>query len=130
MNPLIFQGIIELAKELIPDRDKFKKFETEVDKAKIEFDRLVLGTSTTPNVDAFVKILYAVERFATSLFRPVGSALMTGFAMYAHYKGGLGIDPAVLYAMDGAFPGWGLSRHLHKKEEIKRRKIPDIKLVD
>lgn len=132
MAPIVFAGILELAKKLIPDKDKYKELETQVKQAEIEFDRLLLGTTTTPKVDAFVKILYAVERFISTLWRPLGSAAMTAFGLYAHYKG-MSIDTMTHSMLDGAFAAWGVSRHMNKTEELKNKKgagkrLPDIEL--
>lgn len=130
MNPLVFTAILEVAKKLIPDKDKFKELETQVQQAKIEVDRLIMSTQTIPWVDAVVKLMYAFERFINSLWRPLGAAAMTAFGMYAHWKG-IDIGEANHLLMDGAFPGWGLSRHVTKTEEIRRKRqplLPDIEL--
>jgi hypothetical protein len=130
MSAVVLTGILELAKKLIPDKDRFKELETEVTKAGIEFDRLLMGTTTAPWVDATVKLMYAFERFFTSLWRPLGTFALTAFAGYCDAKG-IQLSETVEMLLYGAFPGWGVSRHMHKAEELKRKKpipLPDIEL--
>lgn len=132
MNTLLFTGILEVAKKLIPDSDKRAELETKIESARIEMDRMLLSTTTTPKTDAFVKILYAVERFVSTLWRPIGSAAMTAFGMYAHWKG-IDLGGAVNHAVfDGAFAAWGASRHMEKQKKASRKDdpLPDIELKD
>lgn len=117
MNPIALTGIVELAKKLIPDKDKLAELEAEVKQAQNALDQLILNTTTTPWVDALVKLLYAAERF----IRPLGAAAMTAFGLYAHLKG-LNIDPMTHGLIDGAFPAWGASRHVHQNNRIKKDK--------
>ncbi len=113
----MFTGLLELARKLIPDKDKLAELEGEVAKAQNELDKLLLQTTTTPWVDGFVKILYALERF----IRPLGAAAMTAYGLYAHTKG-IQIDPMMHGMIDGAFPAWGTSRHVHQNNRIKKDK--------
>lgn len=129
MNPIFFGPIVELVKELIPDGDKRKELEAKLEGARIEMDRMILSTTTTPRTDAFVKILYALERFVGSLWRPLGAAAMTAFGMYAHWKG-IDLGGALNHGVfDGAFGAWGLSRHMEKRDNAKKgTPLPEIKL--
>ena len=121
-NPILLQGIIELGKRFFTNKDHKEAFENEIEKAQLQLDQLLLTTTTTPKVDAFIKILYALERFTKSLWRPFGGACMTAFGIYAHYKG-LPIDQATHLLLDGAFPAWGASRHMEKS-----RHLPEIQI--
>lgn len=120
MDNILFGPVIDLVRELIPDGDKRKELEAKIETARIETDRMILTTTTTPKVDAFVKVLFALERFIGTLWRPIGSAAMTAFGAYAHYKG-IQIDTGLQAMLDGAFPAWGVSRHVEKARNTEPR---------
>lgn len=127
LNPLA--PIFDLISEAIPDPDKRRELEAKLSEARTKVDELIIQTATVPWVDAFVKILYALERFIGSLWRPLGAAAMTAFGMYAHYKG-ITIDPMLHTVLDGAFPAWGASRHMAKARKPREPDLPDIVLRD
>jgi hypothetical protein len=121
LNPLtgIFEGLIGIGRELITDKDKLIEYEFRTKELHQKGMELIVSTQTIPWVDATVKIMYALIAFA----RPVGSAAMTAFGIYAHYKQ-IPIDGAIHAVFDGAFPAWGTSRHINKnkeQEEITKR---------
>lgn len=62
-------------------------------------------------------VISFVVYVAIPLARPVGSFCMTAFGAYCHAKG-ISMDTAIHAVFDGAFPAWGLSRHVHKQKEL------------
>lgn len=123
----VLSGLIGLASEYIPDKDKQAEFQLKAKKYEHDLLSTILETTTVPWVDATVKILIALN----AMWRPIAGAAMTAFGAYAHVNG---IDiPVELHAMfDGAFPAWGASRHFNKqkaedtrKEEIRSRNYQD-----
>ncbi|PUB87065.1 MAG: hypothetical protein DBP02_02135 [gamma proteobacterium symbiont of Ctena orbiculata] len=118
----VINGLIGLGSEWITDKDKQIEFAYKMRELNFKIAESLLRTQTVPWVDATVKIIYAL----VALMRPIGTALMTAFGLYAHYKQ-IQIDPAVHAAIDGAFPAWGVSRHMNKKkeqeEQTKRERI-------
>ena len=115
----VINGIIGLGSEWITDKDKQIEFAFKMRELNFKMAESLLRTQTVPWVDATVKIIYAF----VALMRPLGTALMTGFGLYAHYKQ-IPIDTALHAAIDGAFPAWGVSRHINKtreQQEITKR---------
>src|SRR5690606_10746909 len=110
----IFNNIIGLGKEFVVDKDKQIEFAFKI--AELQHDLLaqVMTMQTTPKVDAFVKILYAIKELVIPMLRPIGTGLITAFGLYAHYKG-IQIPEAIHAGLDAAFGTWVYSRHVEKK---------------
>ena len=102
----LIAGLFNLGGKLIEDKDKKTEYAFKV-------MELMLNVKTYPIIDALVKLSYASEQIMKGLFRPVGAAAMTGFAMWASYKG-VTLDTAAQTVLYGAFPAWGASRHAEK----------------
>lgn len=122
MNPLltpIFGGLIDIGKELITDKDKQIEYAFKTQEIMLEFSKVLIGTQTTPWVDATVKLLYALQTF----WRPLVGAAMTAFGAYCHYKG-VSMDAGLHAIFDGAFPAWGASRHIEKVKKIEKKSPP------
>ena len=111
-------GLINLADQAITDKDKLIEFKFKAAELKMQGMQALLNTTTTPMVDATVKIIFAIN----TLWRPLLSAVMTAFGAYAHFKG-IPIDPAAQVIFDGAFPAWGVSRHVEKAKAPKKEAI-------
>ena len=112
-------SLVGLASEFIEDPDKRIEYQFKAQELNINFMQAVTSTVTIPWVDALVKLMYAF----IAILRPLGSAAMTAFGIYAHYKQ-IPIDGAMHAVLDGAFPAWGASRHMNKhkeQEEITKR---------
>lgn len=117
MNPALipliadaFKGLFGIGKELIVDKDKQIEYAFKLAELQQQFSMQLVSQATVPWVDATVKLMYALN----SLWRPIGGALMTAFGIYAHWKG-IKIEPALHAVFDGAFPAWGVSRHINKQ---------------
>jgi hypothetical protein len=112
--------VTKIADKLILDKDKY----AEIQLRKIELEHKsrdkLLAITTTPRIDALVKLLIAIRDVVIPILRPLGSACMTAFGLYAHYKG-IEIDLALHGLMDSAFPGWMASRHVNKQTETKAK---------
>jgi hypothetical protein len=105
----VFRGIFDLGKEVIQDKDKLAEFNYKLAELEGQLNLRLVETQTVPWIDATVKLLFALN----SLWRPLGGAVMTGFGIYAHWKG-IPLDPVLHGIFDGAFPAWGVSRHVEK----------------
>lgn len=103
------KSLVDLGSEYIVDKDKLIEFQYKASKLQAGITNKLLETSTVPWVDATIKILVALNTFS----RPVGGALMTAFAAYCVINN-IDIDPAMQTVFAGAFPAWGVSRHIQK----------------
>ena len=117
----LISPVTNLADKLIMDKDKYAELQFKKLELQHRSRDKLLAITTTPRVDAWVKILIAIKDVVIPLFRPLGSAAMTAFGIYAHLKG-LDIDPMMLGIFDGAFPAWGVSRHVNKQTDAKQNK--------
>lgn len=120
----IIEELSSLASEFIEDPDKKREIDYKIQDLEFGLRKSLLATTTTPKVDAFVKLLIAFRDIILPLLRPLGAAAMTAFGMYCHLNG-IEIDGAVHAILDGAFPAWGASRHVHKSNELKQQKPKD-----
>lgn len=109
----IFTSLIGLGGELIEDKDKRNEYNMKIMESRNKLDMAILQMKTHPKVDAFVKVLFALN----SLWRPALGASMTIFGIYAHLKEGIDLSVASQAIFDGAFPAWGLSRHVEKNKK-------------
>jgi len=115
-----FKALTSLISEFVVDDEKMAQIKLEVDKVEASVKSDLLKTSTTPKVDAFVKILIAFNDLIIPWFRPIGAGLMTAVGLWFHYKQ-IPIDGAVHAMIDGAFPAWGASRHVNKQTQKKAK---------
>jgi hypothetical protein len=108
----IFDGLFDIGKELITDKDKLVEFNFKTAELKSKMTLALLQQKTHPTVDAIVKVMLALNTF----WRPMVGACMTAFGAYAHYKG-IDLGGAVNHGIfDGAFLAWGASRHSLKSK--------------
>ena len=113
-----FKALTSLISEFVVDDEKMAQIQLEIGKVKASVKSDLLKTSTTPKVDAFVKILIAFNDLILPWFRPIGAGMMTAVGLYFHYKQ-IPIDGAVHAMLDGSFTAWGVSRHVNKQTAIK-----------
>lgn len=115
----VINGITKLGSELIEDKDKKNEFAFKTQELAFKAMEIMLSTKTVPWVDALVKIMYAAQTF----WRPMATLAMTMFGAYCHVKGiELGDSQ---YIFDGAFPAWGVSRHVEKQAKLKQKDVWD-----
>ncbi len=107
--------------KLIEDKDKKADFAFKILELAEKRMEVLVNKTTYKWVDALVKLAYAGDQIVKGLIRPIGSAAMTGLAIYCGMKG-IQLDPAVSAVMVAAFPAWGASRHVDK---IKKKNLPD-----
>jgi len=115
-----FTSLTGLISEFITDEDLRAKLNVQLQELETGITNQLLQTTTTPKVDAFVKILIAFKNVIIPLFRPLGAGCMTAFGMYCHYQS-IPLDGATQVVMDGAFPAWGASRHVEKQKKIAKK---------
>jgi len=116
----IIPSLINLGSELIEDKDKRNEYAFKLAELGLDIEKANLTQKTTPKVDAFVKLIYAIK----PLIRPIGGALMTAFGAYCHFKQ-IPIDPIMHGIFDGALPAYGVSRHTEKAKRIKKNLYDD-----
>ena len=114
----LIPSLFKIGDKMIVDKDKKMEFAFKVQEMTFKFMEVMLNVKTIAWVDALVKLSYAMENIIKGLFRPIGAALMTGFAIYAEVKG-IELSATVEAILVGAFPAWGVDRHLDKKKPKK-----------
>lgn len=116
----IFKPVTGIIDKMVMDKDKY---------AELQFKKLELGynarsellkITTTPKVDAMVKILLAIKDVVIPLLRPVGSFAMAGFAAYAQIHD-IQLPAELQYMLYGSPLAWGASRHVNKQTETKAK---------
>ena len=120
----VFSGVTDLVSEFITDPDKQAEISLKLQELEVEKDNLLLSTSTTPQTDAFVKILIAFKNVIIPMFRPLGSAIMAGFAGYCVLHE-IMLPEYIQVMLFGAPVGWGYSRHKGKAKGKHHTKEAD-----
>lgn len=128
----LFSQLFSLISEAIPDPDKRAEIAFKIINLKGQLAQVVLAQTSTPKIDAFVKLLAAVGTWGqvfkdltegiVSLVRPLGSLALSGYAIYAANHG-IEIPAGLDYIFAAAFPGWMASRHVGKQNEVKAETI-------
>ena len=116
------EGITNLISEFITDDDLRAKLDFETKKLEFELDKVLLSTTTTPRMDAFVKLLVATRDIIIPLIRPIASVAMACFAAYCTTEN-IPLPSYVQEALFGAPVLYGTSRHIAKKEEQKTKRV-------
>ena len=109
----IISGVLGLGKTYIEGKEKQAEFANEVAKMALDFQEKLMLMQTTPKMDAFIKLLYAIKDVIIPLMRPVVSACMTAIAVYCEMKG-IHLNDTLMTAMSLAFPGWMGTRSIEK----------------
>lgn len=122
-------GITDLISEFITDDDLRAKLDFETEKLKFELDKVLLSTTTTPRMDAFIKLLIATRDIIIPLFRPVGSVAMACFGAYCVVND-IVIPDAIQMALFGSPLAYGASRHQAKKDSQKTERVKIEKKID
>lgn len=121
----LFNNLIGVGKELIVDKDKQIEFAFKISEMHHQLLHALMTMNTTPKVDAFVKILYALKEVIIPMFRPVFSGLPWLALLISpehvvnvitYIKTNLGPEYAgpIVTGLYGAFPAWMYSRHKEK----------------
>ena len=56
----IIPSLVNLGSELIEDKDKRNEYAFRLAELGLDIEKTVLSQTTTPKVDAFVKLIYAI----------------------------------------------------------------------
>ena len=115
-----FTGVKDLISEFIVDEDKLNQINYQVQELEFGLRENLLKTTTTPKVDAIVKLMIATKDVVIPMLRPLGAACMTAFGMYCHTKG-IEMAATTQVVMDAAFPAWMGSRHVEKQKKIAKK---------
>lgn len=111
-------GITDLISEFITDDDLRAKLDFEAEKLRFELDKVLLNTTTSPKMDAFIKLLIATRDIILPMIRPIGSLLMALFGAYCVTEG-IQLSEPIQYALFGAPLAYGASRHTDKANQHK-----------
>ncbi len=117
----LISPITNIADKLIIDKDKYAEIQLRKIEIKAEARDKLLSITTTPTVDAMVKLAIAMKDVFIPLMRPVISSGMMLFAIYAANKG-IELSAPLEAVLVAAFPSWGLSRFAEKKDEQKTKR--------
>ena len=120
----LISPVTKIADKLILDKDKYAEIQLKRLELKHKSQDKLLSITTTPKIDAFVKLLVAFNDVILPLLRPLGSACMTGFVIYCEAQD-IELSAATEVVMAGAFPAWMASRHKNKSDEIKKSVRPE-----
>lgn len=112
----LIPSLFKLGDKMILDQDKKAEFAFKVQEMTFKQMEQLTNTKTYPWVDALVKLAYASEQIIKGLFRPIASAGMLVFAMYCEINE-IALSDGVQAILYGAFPAWGVSRHIDKKKK-------------
>ena len=124
MNPItsfakaLVSPVFNIADKLVMDKDKYA--ELQFKKTELKEKRLMktLTITTTPSMDAFVKMLVAIHDLVIPMFRPVGSFALAAFAAYCQVNE-IQLPAEIQILLYGSPVGWGVSRHVNKQTEAK-----------
>jgi len=116
----LIPSLFKIGDKLIVDQDKKAEYAFKVQEMMFKQMEVMLNVKTFPWIDALVKLSYASESIIKGLFRPLGAAALTGFAIYADIYG-INLSEGVELILYGAFPAWGVSRHTEKKDKLKAK---------
>ena len=114
----LFGKAFGLIGEVVEDKDKRNEINMEIMKIINNLSLELLKTKTIPWVDALVKILLTINTLLKSQWRPVGSVCMAIFGGFCLMTG-IEIPVHIQTMLFGAPIGWGLSRHVSKKNGEK-----------
>ena len=118
----LISPVTNIASKMVMDKDKFAELQFKKVELTAQAKAALLEKTTTPNVDAAVKLMIAFRDILLPMMRPVGSLAMAGFAAYASYKG-IELPVELQSVLYGAFPLWGTSRHLSKSADQKLEQL-------
>ena len=118
----LLSPVAAVADKMIMDKDKYAELQFKKAELEHEARQTLLTITTSPNIDAFVKLLYAFKEALLPLLRPVGTFLMLLFGAYCETNS-ITLSPLIEGVLFGAFPGWAASRHINKQTEEKEKTV-------
>ena len=116
----LISPVTNLASKLILDKDKYAELQFKRSDNEHEARMSLLATTTTPKIDATVKLLLALRDVVIPLLRPLGSFALAGFAAYCVSEN-IQLGETVETMMFGAPLAWGASRHVNKQTKAKAK---------
>jgi hypothetical protein len=105
---------------MILDKDKYAELQFKKLELQHKSQDKLLSITTTPKVDAVVKLAIAFRDVFLPLLRPLGSFAMAVFGGYCAVEG-IALPEYIQVALFGAPVGWGYSRHVDKKGQNKQK---------
>ncbi len=109
--------LAKLGGKFIQDKDKAAEYAFKTQEHVFRLMEKIITMQTVAWVDAVVKIMGALMMFG----RPLGSAAMTAFGIYAQVKG-IELDATTQALLLAAFPAWGGAREVHKSRKHKEKR--------
>ena len=116
----IFKPLTNIADKLILDKDKYAELQFKKIELTHDLKSKLLEQTTTPKMDAVVKLLVTFNDVILPLLRPLGSFAMAGFAMYCTVNN-IDLGETVETMLFGSPLAWMGSRHINKQTEQKEK---------
>ena len=107
---------VKIADKMVMDKDKYADLQFKKAELKHEAQMALLQQTTTPTIDAWVKILLALRDIIIPMFRPLGSLAMAAFSAYC-IKEGIELPEYLKEALFAPSVMWGYSRYKEKTKE-------------
>jgi hypothetical protein len=118
----LISPITNIAEKLILDKDKYAELQFKKIELTYNLKSELLKQTTTPRMDAFVKLLVTFNDVILPLLRPLGSFAMAGFAAYAATNG-IELGEGIQTLLFGSPVAWGASRHVNKQAKEKTKQV-------
>ena len=115
----LISPVTNIVDKMVIDKDKYAEIQLKKVEFKHNAQMALLKQTTTPNVDAAVKVLIALRDVVIPLFRPVGAIGMALFGVYC-VKEGIELPEYIQVALFGAPLAYGGSRHADKMAKHKK----------
>lgn len=125
----IIKGLISpvtnIADKMVMDKDKYAELQFKKVELQHKSKDKLLAITTTPNIDAWVKLLIAIKDVVIPLFRPIGSIAMAVFSAYC-IKEGIELPSYLTEALFAPSVLWGYSRHKEKQNQTSYENDEDF----
>ena len=115
--------VLNIADKMVMDKDKYAELQFKKIELKEKRLQKTLTITTTPRMDAFVKLLIAIHDLVIPMFRPVGSFALAAFAAYCVVND-ITLPTEIQVLLFGSPVGWGVSRHINKQTQAKKDRNP------
>lgn len=118
----LFKPITSIFDKMVMDKDKYAELQFKRVELTYKLRSDLLKQTTTPKMDAVVKLLVTINDVILPLLRPLGSLALAGFAAYCATNQ-IDLGETVETMLFGAPLAWGTSRHFNKQESEKTKQV-------
>ena len=120
----LISPVTNIADKMIMDKDKYAELQFKKLELKAASQDKLLSITTTPTIDAIVKLAIAFRDVLIPLFRPIGSIAMAAFAGYC-LTNNIELPGYLAEALFSTTVMWGISRHKGKAKGKQNTKEAD-----